>query len=249
MVAKRYSDKATEFLKTFKDDFEHAHGDDLKLLATITLSEHIDANESAHRFQTVKYRILVTHKAFDLVLGHMDKEADNGGDLIMALLNEYTTIEAVDRGVAHPYSFSALWNKDNTGLIDQAEAEGVPGAFEGTRTDKVLSAPLKLGPFPMEPELQGDIRAEIILEDQRNPPADGKASLLEEFEQKIKREESTEGPSRADLPLPPSRARDIWNEIEKLKENRDRFRIEGRTGGVGPGVSVCTFTFHNSLGK
>ncbi|CAN8095770.1 unnamed protein product [Discula destructiva] len=249
LVGNKCSDEAKAFLDEFKGDFQHAHADDLKLLATITLPEHIDANEVAHRFKTVKYRILVTNKAFDLVVGHMDKEAANGGDLIMDLLNAHTKIEAVDRGVAHPYSFSALWEKDKSGLIDQTEIEGVPGAFEGTRTDKVLSAPLKLGPFPMDPDLQGELRSEVTMEDQRNPPAEGKPGLLEEFEHKIKREESTDGPTRAELPLPAPRIRDVLNEVEKLKEHRDRFRIEGRTGGVGPGVSVCTFTFHNSLGN
>ena len=32
-------------------------------------------------------------------------------------------------------------------------------------------------------------------------------------------------------------------EVQRIKENRDRFRIEGRSGGVGPGVSVTMFTF------
>lgn len=36
-------------------------------------------------------------------------------------------------------------------------------------------------------------------------------------------------------------------EVQKIKENRDRFKIEGRTGGVGPGVSVTMFTFHNTF--
>lgn len=249
LVDTRCSDKAKEFLDEFKDDFQHAHAADIKVLATITLPEHVEANESANRFKNIKYRIPVTDKAYGLIVGQMEKEAVNGGDLIMRLLNTHTKIETVNRGVANPFSFSAIWDKDKSGPIDQAEIEGVPGAFEGTRTDKRLNARLKLGPIAMDPELQGEVRAELTLEDQRNPPAEGKTSLLDEFEQKIKREESQDGPTQAELPLPPSRARDVRNEVEKLKENRDRFRIEGRTGGVGPGVSVCMFTFHNNLGR
>lgn len=39
-------------------------------------------------------------------------------------------------------------------------------------------------------------------------------------------------------------------EVQKVKENRDRFKIDGRdgrTGGVGPGLSVTMFTFHNTF--
>ena len=70
--------------------------------------------------------------------------------------------------------------------------------------------------------------------------------MLEEFDEKIKREDSADVPSRADLPLPPSRPRDIMMEMQKIRESRDRFHIEGRTGGVGVPVSACMFTFHIS---
>jgi len=36
-------------------------------------------------------------------------------------------------------------------------------------------------------------------------------------------------------------------EVQKVREYRDRYKIDGRTGGVGPAVSVCMFTFHNTL--
>jgi len=36
-------------------------------------------------------------------------------------------------------------------------------------------------------------------------------------------------------------------EVQKIKENRDRFKIDGRTGGIGPQVSVCMFTLHNTM--
>ena len=101
----------------------------------------------------------------------------------------------------------------------------------------------------MDTDLRDDIRAEIEDEERRNPPAPGATSLIEELDQKIKREESADAPSRADLPLPPSRPRDIMLEMQKLRENRDRFKIEGRTGGVGVPVSACMFTFHNTFGR
>jgi len=35
-------------------------------------------------------------------------------------------------------------------------------------------------------------------------------------------------------------------EVQKIRELRDRFRIDPRTGGVGPGVSIAMYTFHNT---
>ncbi|GJD03721.1 WD repeat domain-containing protein [Colletotrichum higginsianum] len=101
----------------------------------------------------------------------------------------------------------------------------------------------------MEEDLREDVRAELQDEDALNPPPEGRSTLVEEFDRKIKREESADGPNRAELPLPPSRARDVVMEMQKVRENRDRFKIEGRTGGVGVAASACMFTFHNTLGS
>lgn len=229
--------------------FQVAHADDLKLLATITLPAHVEENSTTKLFRNNKYRIPVTDKVQDLLIAHLEKEYEAGGQTILRILVAHCNIKIVDRGLANPYSFTAIHEKHKSTQVNQAELlEGVPGAFEGIRTDATPSGPLKLGPFAMDPDLLGELRSELILEDQRHPPTDGRTSLVDELEHKIKREESADGPARGELPLPAPRARDVWNEVEKLKEYRDRFRIDGRTGGVGPGVSVTMFTFHNSLG-
>jgi transcription initiation factor TFIID subunit 5 len=98
----------------------------------------------------------------------------------------------------------------------------------------------------MEPALEEDVRAELADEDAKEAPVPGRNTLVQEFDQMIKKEEDDEAPTRADIPFPPSTARDVRMEVMKVKENRDRYKIEGRTGGVGPGVSVCMFTFHNT---
>ena len=134
-----------------------------------------------------------------------------------------------------------------------AEDEGIPGHNPGSaNTDRnapPVLAKLQLGALPMEPELMEDVRAELQEEDSKNPPKPGQNSLVDEFEQRIKRESTEEAPTRETVPLPPSLARDVLMEVQKVKENRDRFKIEGRTGGVGPGVSVCMFTFHNTFDR
>lgn len=251
MIQDTYSDDATTFFDTFKDDFKATHADDLKLLATIKLPSHIEENPHTKAFRSNKYRIAVTNKVHDLLIGQLEKEYDNGGLTILHVLVRYCLVCEVDRDKANPYSFAAIVDMANNLQATQAETqEGVSGALEGIRSDNIPTGPLKLGSLPMDAEYQDEVRHELLLEDQRNPPPAGKPSLLEEFEQKIKREESTDCPARTDLPLPPPRAKDVWNEVEKIREYRDRFPIEkARTGGVGPAVTICMYTFHNTHAK
>lgn len=106
---------------------------------------------------------------------------------------------------------------------------------------------LKLGQVTLDSESRQDVLGDLEDEDKANPPGPGQPSLVEAFEQRIKREESEEVPGRTELPpRPPPLARDVAMEVQKVKENRDRFQIPGRTGGVGPGVSVTMFTLHNT---
>ncbi|KUI57969.1 Transcription initiation factor TFIID subunit 5 [Cytospora mali] len=250
LVEGGWPNEAKSFLNEFKDAFGTAHGDDLKLLSTITLPAHVKENEMTKMYKSEKYHIPVTRQVNDLVLGYMTKEFDNGGHTIIALLAQYCHVKFVDRGLANPHSFLAIfYNQPNARLEEADVTEGIQGVFTGVRANAAPDVALKLGPLPMEPELLEDVRSELEEEDRMNPPIDGRSTLLDEFDNKIKREESADGPARADLPLPPARARDVLSEVEKIKQYRDRFRIEGRTGGVGAAVSICMYTFHNTLGS
>lgn len=218
-------------------------------MATITLPAHVQENHLAQIYRKNKYRIPVGEKAYDVLISQLEKEYENGGQTIIRLMASYCTIKTVESSLVNPYAFMSIFENHRNIKVNPADLEeGVPGAFTGVRTDATPTTALRLGPLPMDPEFQGDVREELLREDQRNPPVDGKPSLTEELEHKIKREESADGPSRTDVPLPPPRQRDVLDEVEKIREYRDRFHIEGRTGGVGPAVSVCMFTFHNTLG-
>jgi transcription initiation factor TFIID subunit 5 len=155
------------------------------------------------------------------------------------------------------YSFEAIINQAR-GLGSEADdaglQEGIPGAFTGVTNKDIMdnTAALKLGPMAMDPDLASDVRAELEEEDRLNtaPLPEGKSSLVDEFDRNIKREDSADGPSRTEIPYPASRARDVIMEVQKIKENRDRFRIDNATEmktGIAPGVSICMFTFHNTL--
>lgn len=193
---------------------------------------------------------LNTNAYFGLVT-YLEANEKTGGSVILFLLSSHFEIRETARGPIDQYSFEAIINRShNNDTDDSADLqEGIPGHFTGVTNRDMLNnnAPLRLGPLPMEPELAQDVRDELMDEDAKNPPEAGQVSLVEHFDQTIKREESADAPNRLEVPLPPSRARDVIMEVQKVKENRDRFKIEARTGGVGPALSVIMFTFHNTL--
>src|SRR6201999_3531167 len=108
-------------------------------------------------------------------------------------------------------------------------------------------ATLKLGKLPMEKETEEDVRGDLMDLDLEVPPKLGQPSLVQTHELiNIKQEDEDEGPSRTEIPFPPSTARDVAMEVQKIRENRDRLKIESRTGGIGPGLRVVMYTFHNT---
>jgi transcription initiation factor TFIID subunit 5 len=238
------------FFEELGEQFQTVHSDELAIFATIKLPQQVFDNPVAKLYRGSKYRIpLNTHVYFNLMT-FLESNGKNGGSVITYLLQTYCEIRETSRGPIDRYSFEAIVNQARgNDHSDTDLQEGIPGAFTGVSNRDIMdnNSILKLGQMPMEPELVQDVRAELEDEDMKNPPEFGKSSLVEEFDRSIKREESADAPNRNEIPLPPSRARDVVMEIQKIKEYRDRFKIESRTGGIGPAVSVCMFTFHNTL--
>lgn len=251
LVLAEAQDAAEVFFKKFSPAFERVHADELKVFETITLKQQVLDDPVAKLYRSNKYRLpLNTHVYFNL-LTFLESKGKQGGTVIIYILQTYCEVRETTRGPIDQFSFEAIINTARSGgSYDDADLqEGIPGAFVGVSNKDIMdnNAVLKLGMMALEPELIGDIRAELEDEDAKNPPEGGKRSFVDEFDAKIKREESLDAPTRSEIPLPPSRARDVVMEVQKIKENRDRFRIDGRSGGIGAGVSVCMFTFHNTL--
>ena len=250
MVANSFPHDAKLFFEDFSAQFEKVHADELRTLETVRLPQQVLENSITTLYRSSKYRIpLNTHVYYNLI-SFLESNGKLGGTVIIYLLQSHCEIRATTQGPLDQYSFEAIV-KQAHGTEEQQPnfEEGIPGAFTGVSNKDIMNntAFLKLGMMAMDAELAQDVRVALEEEDIRNPPHLGKNSLIEEFDHNIKREDSEDGPSRSEIPLPPSRARDVVMEVQKIKENRDRFKIDGRTGGIGPAVSICMFTFHNTL--
>lgn len=244
-----YTQDARLFFEGNKNLFLPEHTDDVRALESISLPEHVQSNTVANLYRNNKYRLVLSNPAFAHLIQFLESKQRDGGSVMTAILSSYCSVITKDRTADERFSFAALLGADHAA---PAEDEGIPGhhpgsAYTGDNPAMAGTLPrLKLGKLDFEPTMEADVRGELAEEDAKNPPQPGRNTLIQEFDQMIKKEEDEEAPTRAEIPFPPATARDVAIEVQKVKENRDRFRIEGRTGGVGPGVSICMFTFHNT---
>ncbi|KAJ5678513.1 WD40 repeat-like protein [Penicillium maclennaniae] len=252
MITSLYTNEAKQFFEANKNMFLPEHTDDIRILEPISLPEHVQDNSTAKLYRGNKYRVVLSNPAYTNLLQFLESKEKEGGSVMNAILSSYCTVKTMDRAADDRFSFAAMLGQIGAGQTFPAEDEGIPGhhpgsAYTGDNPAMAGTLPrLRLGKMPMEETLEGDVRAELAEEDEKEPPIAGRNTLVQEFDQMIKKEEDEEAPTRNDIPFPPSTARDVAVEVMKVKENRDRYRLEGRTGGVGLGVSVCMFTFHNT---
>lgn len=252
MVTSLYTPEAKQFFEANKNMFLPEHVDEIRILEPISLPEHVQHNTTATTYRNNKYRLVLSAPAFNQLVQFLESKDKEGGSVMNAILSSYCSVKTIDRAADDRFSFASLLSQLGAGDSFPLEDEGIPGhhpgsAYTGDNPAMAGTLPrLKLGKLPMEELLEGDVRAELAEEDEKEPPAPSRNTLIQEFDQMIKKEEGEEAPSRNDIPYPPSLARDVAIEVMKVKENRDRYRLDGRTGGVLPGVSVCMFTFHNT---
>ena len=241
---------ARDYFDTFKTHFELIHSDELKALALTTLSSHVLEDPTAKLYRENKYRISLNGTAYFNLITFLEAISKQGGTVVLHILETHCSIIETERGPIDQYSFEAIINaargSDVTDLVVQ---EGIAGGFTGVSNQDTLNnnAAVKLGVQPMDSDLASDVRATLEDDDRDTTMESDQPSLVELFDAKIKREEDSDAIGKHDLPYPPPKARDVQMEVQKIKEYRDRFKIEGRTGGIGPPVSVCMFTFHNTL--
>ncbi|KAL8806494.1 MAG: hypothetical protein Q9182_001276 [Xanthomendoza sp. 2 TL-2023] len=252
LVSEWYPKESRTFFNSYRDIFETEHETDMRALQAIALPEHVYENQIAKIYHSQRYRVTLSQTAFYNLIGFLEHKEKEGGAVLVSLIQTRLTVVTVERTVEEQFSLARLIERAQQPENFPAEDEGIPGHNPGSANitqgaGTTVLTRLKLGNITLDQESRQDVLGDLQDEDKANPPAPGQPSLAEAFEQRIKREESEDVPGRTELPpRPPPLARDIAMEVQRMKENRDRFRISSRTGGVGPGVSVTMFTFHNT---
>ena len=254
LVSQFYPQESRVFYEQNSSIFKQEHDVDLRGLERISLPEHLDGDNIGKLYRNNKYRLVMSDPAFTHLMTFLESIMERGGKVLIPILQNQLDLRHIDRASDDRFSFAAMILKNNMGQDMPAEDEGIPGHQPGnsiSSTDPARGqalANLKLGKLQMDTDLESDVRADLADEDARNSPPPGIDSLVQTHDLvNIKQEEEDEGPTRTEVPFPTSTARDVALEVQKVRENRDRFKIEARTGGIGPGISVCMFTFHNTF--
>ncbi|KAF1956822.1 WD40 repeat-like protein [Byssothecium circinans] len=254
LIKDYYTKDAEAYFAKYRSMFERDHEDDVRGLSSLRLPAHLTDSRIAKTYLENKYRITLTMMPFYNLIQFLESKMFDGGTILMDLLRAHLHVVTVDRTATAEKSIAALLANPQGDELP-AEDEGIPGHNPGhpltQRHDPDADASrirLALAPYPQDHDMQEDVRAALQEEDAKNVPRPGQSSLVDEYDQHIKREPAEDGPSRDIVPLPPSLARDISMEVQKVVEHRDRYRLESsRTGGVGPGVSITMYTFHNTF--
>ena len=256
LVRDYFTKDAENFFAANKNIFEREHEDDIKTLGAIRLPAHLKDSRVAKLYMENKYRLTLTLMPFYNLVQFLENKMWDGGQVIMDITREHMTIVTVDRAVTAEKSIAAILAGGQNDDDLPAEDEGIPGHNPGhpltQRHDPEADAArirLTLGAYPQDENLDEDVRATLQEQDARTELRPGQTSLLDEYEQRIKREPTEDMPSRDIIPLPPSLARDVSMEVQKVVEHRDRYKMDGRTGGVGPAVSITMYTFHNTYDR
>jgi transcription initiation factor TFIID subunit 5 len=256
LVRDYFTKDAENYFAAYQGIFERDHEEDIKTLRQVRLPAHLQESRIAKLYLDNKYRITLTTMPFFNLIQFVEAKHYEGGSAILDITRDHLNIVTVDRTATVEKSIAAILASGQREDELPAEDEGIPGHAPGhpltSRHDPDADAArirLQLGTYPQEEDLQDDVRAALQDEDAKAAPRPGQPSLLDEFEQRIKREPTDDGPSRDIVPLPPSLARDVSMEVQKIAEYRDRYKMESRTGGVGPAVSVTMYTFHNTYDR
>lgn len=252
LVEQFYLKEARGFWNKYHEQFRAKHDYDLKRLEHNLLPEHQEESTIAKTYKDNKYRLPMVHGAFNYFMQWLESLPANFFKLFIAIIEQNMDIRQVARASDNKYAIETILERSERQEDEITEDEGIPGHKPGnaiSSTDPKMGNTLtllKLGKRPMEKELEEDVRGDLGDLDAQIGP-NGIPSLVDTHEQvNIKQEEGETGLFEGEIPYPESTARDVAMEVQKIRENRDRLRLDGRTGGVGPGLSCVIYTFHNT---
>ena len=224
LVARGHPAHAKAFLDKFGGDHQLLHGLEVSKLAGISLPEHLRENELATAYRTRRYRLVVSKTSKNLVLYFLHENDAVGGGLLVRIINQYLSIVV------------ASTRPDKTNKPGEADPdEGIAGYVTKSEIDRFNQQTVKLGPMPMDAEVEKEVEAELKEEQGEND-----TSLVDEFK---KLTGITEDSPAKEIPLPLADAAEIRRQILSVKDSRARLRLDTPQAAA---PSVCMYTFHNT---
>ncbi|KAG0128182.1 WD40-repeat-containing domain protein [Tuber indicum] len=238
LVKEGYMKPSQDFFGEHSAEHATAHANDLKKFKAISLPQHIDDDHLARLYRENKYKVNFSKTTSNLLMHFLEETEDNGGRIILRIINDHIEMRTT---AGRPTMFG-----EEEGIL--GEDEGITGHTSGRSESGAPLPALKLGLLPMPADFMADVEDELRDEDAMGAEnavgGDFGVSLLDEFQKKIKREESEDSPMRDHIPLPPYTGVDIEREVRLVKESREKMKLSGPPALALP--SVLMYTFHNT---
>jgi len=174
---------AKEFFEKHSEEHELQHRDALLELSSLSLPEDLESNKRARLYRSKKYRLTLSRTSLSLLIHYLMEKQDAGGQAVLRLMNRWLDIKIVPGAPT-----DEVGGVDGEALMDH----------EGVDTRERLT----LGPYPMDPDMMDDVRAELREEDARNGDAINGENSLSQAWSKVKREPAEDSPARDLIPLP-----------------------------------------------
>ncbi|KAG9712332.1 transcription initiation factor TFIID, subunit TAF5, partial [Aureobasidium melanogenum] len=89
LAANYYPRQCANFFKTYREQFEKEHQDDIRALQAISLPEHVQNNHIAKLYRENHYRLTITDLAYSALLQFLEAHDTEGGSVILNLITNH----------------------------------------------------------------------------------------------------------------------------------------------------------------
>lgn len=241
LIQRNETDEAHNFLLKFKSDHSLSHNQEIKILLTITLPDHLKENKYSKLFLENKFKLNISNTSLNLILGFLNENQAIGGGILTRFLNNnfeiHTQLEVTTS------SNDNLENLEGIPEIYQLIKLGPENDNENFKSNKSTflqenEKPLKLGPYPNDEEFTKELEAKLKHKDELanksldsnsnsiNLKNQSKNTLMEEYNENFKLDPKNEdSPAKDTLPLPQKSAYDLKRAIQEIQDSRSRIRL------------------------
>ncbi|KDE06754.1 hypothetical protein MVLG_02950 [Microbotryum lychnidis-dioicae p1A1 Lamole] len=255
LVLVGYRDAADQFMNRFGPHHTPSDPHVVRMLSSIRNADHVKESEEATRWRKESYNIRLSERGWGLLLGwlqggglalSLEGTESRGRDRVLAIINERVKVDAMPG----PPS------KTPTGY-------GLLSDFAGKEPSSKALDPLKLGPAPVDPNLEREVARQVKDDaaqdamDTSTPSANGINGSTSTSEAKVGAGSTPHVIDFADasphaenlplinpvpsdmLPMPQTlRTIDVMREVEKVREARKRIKLSAEAYVAVPATTT-----------
>ncbi|SCV69766.1 BQ2448_1160 [Microbotryum intermedium] len=257
LVLVGYREAADQFMHRFGPHHTPSDPHVVRMLSSIRNADHVKESEEATRWRKESYNIRLSERGWGLLLGwlqggglalSLEGTESRGRDRVLAIINERVKVDAMPG----PPS------KTPTGY-------GLLSKFAGREPSSKGLDPLKLGPAPVDPNLEREV-ARQVKDDAANDAMDTSIPTANGINGSTTTNDPTRGagstplaiefadasphavnvplvaPAPSDmLPMPQTlRTIDVMREVEKVREARKRIKLSAEAYVAVPATTTTT---------